>query len=79
MRTGGCHRSAYFDQFEKGSLLLDAGNLEPFIDKDLLSSIQPIEFRVPSGSKAWGYKAESSIESISSVIGSALLPLLSVG
>lgn len=51
--------SADFDQFEKGSPLLDAGNLEPFIDKDLLSSIQPIEFRVPSGSKAWGYKAES--------------------
>lgn len=51
--------SADFDEFEKGSPLLDAGNLEPFIDKDLLSSIQPIEFRVPSGSKAWGYKAES--------------------
>jgi hypothetical protein len=50
--------SADLIQFERVSPLLDSENLKPFIPPDLYGSIQPIEFRVPGGSKAWGYPAE---------------------
>jgi hypothetical protein len=45
--------------FEKGSPLFDSENLKPFVTIELSSSIQPIHFRVPTRSRAWGYKAEA--------------------
>lgn len=44
--------------FEKGSPLLDSENLKPFISNELFASISPVQFRVPEGARAWGYKAE---------------------
>lgn len=45
-------------QLEKMAPFLDLGNLKPFVDKDLADSTKPIVFRVPSGSRAYGYRAE---------------------
>jgi len=50
--------SADFTQFEKGSPLVDSENLKPFVSNELSGSISPIQFRVPEGPRAWGYKAE---------------------
>lgn len=50
--------SADFPSFEKGSPLVDSENLKPFISNALASSMSPIQFRVPEGPRAWGYKAE---------------------
>lgn len=37
---------------------LAANNLKPFINNELLESTRPIIFRTPSGTKAYGYRAE---------------------
>lgn len=37
---------------------LAANNLKPFISKELMESTTPVVFRTPSGSKAYGYRAE---------------------
>lgn len=37
---------------------LAANNLKPLISEDLLRSTRPIEFRLPTGGKAYGYMAE---------------------
>lgn len=37
---------------------LAANNLKPLISKELLASTRPIEFRLPSGGKAFGFAAE---------------------
>lgn len=38
---------------------LALNNLKPFVDKDLADSTKPIEIRVPSGSRAYAYRADS--------------------
>jgi hypothetical protein len=43
---------------DKTPSFLAANNLKPFINKGLIESTTPIVFRTPSGSKAFGYKAE---------------------
>lgn len=45
-------------QFEKVAPFLDLDNLKPFVDKDLANSTKPVVFRVPSGTRAYGYRAE---------------------
>lgn len=45
-------------QVEKTAPFLDLDNLKPYVDKDLADSTKPIVFRVPSGTRAFGYKAE---------------------
>lgn len=45
-------------QVEKVAPFLDLDNLKPFVDLDLADSTKPIVFKVPSGSRAYGYKAE---------------------
>jgi hypothetical protein len=50
--------SADFVPFEKGSPLFDSENLKPFVSNELSDSITPIQFQVPKGARAWGYKAE---------------------
>lgn len=45
-------------QVEKIAPFLDLDNLKPFVDLDLAYSTKPIVFRVPSGVRAYGYKAE---------------------
>ncbi len=43
---------------EKVAPFLDLMNLKPFVDLELADSTKPIVFRVPSGGRAYGYKAE---------------------
>jgi hypothetical protein len=45
-------------QLEKIAPFLALENLKPFVDLELADSTKPIVFRVPSGSRAYGYKAE---------------------
>lgn len=45
-------------QIEKVAPFLDLDNLIAFVDQDLADSTKPIVFQVPSGSRAYGYKAE---------------------
>lgn len=49
---------ASLEQVDKMPSFLAANNLKPFISKELMGSTTPIAFRTPSGSKAWGYRAE---------------------
>jgi hypothetical protein len=37
---------------------LSANNLKPLISQDIIASTTPIEFRLPTGGKAFGYRAE---------------------
>jgi hypothetical protein len=37
---------------------LMAGNLKPLITEELIRSTAPVNFRLPSGGSAWGYRAE---------------------
>lgn len=37
---------------------LMAGNLKPLITEELIRSTAPVNFRIPSGGTAWGYRAE---------------------
>ena len=50
--------SADFEPFEKGSPLFDSENLKPLVSNELSASTKPIAFRLPTGQRAWGYKAE---------------------
>jgi hypothetical protein len=50
--------SADFDPFEKGSPLFDSENLKVFVSNDLSDSIRPVQFRMPTGQRAWGFRAE---------------------
>jgi hypothetical protein len=43
---------------DKTPSFLSANNLKPFINNELIESTTPVIFRTPSGSKAFGYKAE---------------------
>src|SRR3972149_116604 len=45
-------------QVEKIAPFLDLDNLKPFVDLELADSTKPVVFRVPSGSRAYGYRAE---------------------
>lgn len=45
-------------QVEKVAPFLDLDNLKQFVDLDLADSTKPIVFQAPSGSRAYGYKAE---------------------
>jgi len=45
-------------QVEKMAPFLDLDNLKPFVDLELADSTKPVIFRVPSGARAYGYKAE---------------------
>ena len=45
-------------QVEKIAPFLALDNLKPFVDMELADSTKPIVFRVPGGSRAYGYKAE---------------------
>ena len=45
-------------QVEKVAPFLDLQNLKPFVSKELEDSTKPIVFRAPSGSRAYGYRAE---------------------
>ena len=49
---------AYYDSDDNLPAFLTAKNLKPFISKDLEVSSSQIEFRMPSGQKAFGYRAE---------------------
>lgn len=44
---------------EKVAPFLGLENLKPFVDSDLEDSTKPIEFRLPSGIRAFGYRAET--------------------
>ncbi len=50
--------SADFDPLEKGSPLFDSENLKPLVSHELSASTKPIQFRLPTGQRAWGYRAE---------------------
>ena len=50
--------SADFDPLEKGSPLFDAENIKPFVSNELSASTKPIQFRLPTGQRAWGYNAK---------------------
>lgn len=50
--------SADFDPLEKGSPLFDSENLKPLVSNELAASTKPIQFRLPTGQRAWGYNAE---------------------
>jgi hypothetical protein len=50
--------SADFDPLEKGSPLFDSENLKPFVSNELSASTKPVQFRLPTGQRAWGYRAE---------------------
>lgn len=50
--------SGDFDPFEKGSPLFDSDNLKPLVSNELSVSTKPVQFRQPTGQRAWGYKAE---------------------
>lgn len=43
---------------EKMAPFLDLDNLKPFVDKDLADSTKPVVFRLPSGGRAYGYRAD---------------------
>jgi hypothetical protein len=45
-------------QVEKIAPFLALDNLKSFVDEDLADSTKPILFRVPTGSRAYGYRAE---------------------
>jgi hypothetical protein len=45
-------------QVEKIAPFLDLDNLKSFVDLELADSTKPIQFKVPAGSRAYGYKAE---------------------
>ena len=45
-------------QVEKIAPFLDLNNLKPFVSKELADSTKPIVFQVPSGPRAYGFKAE---------------------
>lgn len=45
-------------QVEKVAPFLDLDNLKPFVDLDLADSTKPIVFKVPTGGRAYGYKAD---------------------
>ena len=45
-------------QVEKMAPFLDLDNLKPFVDLELANSTKPIVFQVPTGTRAYGYKAE---------------------
>lgn len=45
-------------QVEEVAPFLALNNLKPFVDKELEDSTKPIVFKVPSGGRAYGYKAE---------------------
>lgn len=52
---GGTGASGGVDNFPA---FLNANNLKPLISQEIISSARPIEFRLPSGGKAFGYVAE---------------------
>lgn len=37
---------------------LSASNLQPYVTEELQRNAQPIPFKIPGGSRAWGYRAE---------------------
>jgi len=45
-------------QLDKLAPFLNLNNLKPFVDQELAASTNPVIFRVPSGSRAYGYRAE---------------------
>jgi hypothetical protein len=45
-------------QVEKLAPFLDLNNLKPFVSMELADSTKPFIFQVPSGSRAYGYRAE---------------------
>ncbi len=45
-------------QIEKVAPFLDLVNLKPFVSEELADSTKPFIFQVPSGSRAFGYRAE---------------------
>lgn len=46
-------------RLEKTAPFLDLDNLKPYVDDELENSTKPISFRVPSGTRAYGYRAET--------------------
>ncbi|WP_234925640.1 P63C domain-containing protein [Aeromonas caviae] len=55
---GGSGAAAFEDDGEKLPSFIAAKNLKPFIKIDSVELMSPIIFRTPSGSKAYGYRAE---------------------
>ena len=45
-------------QVEKVAPFLDLNNLKPFVSEELADSTKPFIFQVPSGSRAYGFRAE---------------------
>jgi len=44
--------------FEKTPDFLSVNYIKPFVDSELAASTKPIQFALPTGGAAWGYKAE---------------------
>lgn len=57
-KAKGGHGASIEGGVDKLPSFMSANNLKPFISQELMESTTPVVFRTPSGSKAYGYRAE---------------------